>query len=58
VVNGPSVVFKEQKTRCASVPPVCGNIGQTFTHRGVPVVNVPSKHRADLLLDWAADQGR
>jgi hypothetical protein len=58
VVNGPGIVFKGQKTRGASVPPVCGNIRQTFTHRGVPVVNGPSKHRADLLLDWVADQGR
>jgi hypothetical protein len=55
VVNDPSILFKEQKTQCDSVPPMCGNIGQTFTHRGVPIVNVLSKHRAYLLLDWAAD---
>jgi hypothetical protein len=58
VVNGPGVVFKGQKTRGANVPPMCGSIGQTFTHRGVPVVNGLGKHRAYLLLDWAADQGR
>jgi hypothetical protein len=58
VVNVPSIVFKGQKTQCASIPPVCGNIGKDFTHMGVLVVNVSSKHRAYLLLDWAVDQGR
>jgi hypothetical protein len=57
VVNGQSVVFKERKTLCASVPPVCGNIGKNFTHGGVLVVDVSSKHLENLLLDWVANQG-
>jgi hypothetical protein len=40
VENGPGIVFEGQKTRGVDGSPG-GNIGQTFTHRGVPVVNGP-----------------
>jgi hypothetical protein len=40
VENGLGVVFKGHKTRGVNGSPG-GNIGQTFTHRGVPVVNGP-----------------
>jgi hypothetical protein len=38
VENGPGIVFEGQKTRGADGS-LGGNIGKTFTHRGVPVVN-------------------